>query len=349
MLLSYPTDEALASDVQEARPSLFESDGPLKEWVDLEPTDATTWSIIKGMRFRFSAIFNRCMITLKGPESVFVEMRMDKADKDEDGSVTAEEEEATVAELTTNCNTTFMNCGVVGALVLGVAYPLVMEVKTLSDSSKAYFGHKNTQTFAHIHHGILCVAVVLCMQVMVQSVLYFTQLNFYLPTASSKLWWIRFVKPQRMIASSIHVLGALIVAAPAGAAAFHSPRSAIITLSASVGYYVALLIFECSTTARTVAHVHNIAREHAHSIRGKAGAGGQMASNSAVAYVAEERQATVRAALEKAGLTLDAMSAVQDNVFCDSLLKDAGVQLPGDRLAIIRAVMGKDSPPRASR
>ena len=278
-------------------------------------------------------------VALGGSEGISTILQLLCADKDKDGEVSTEEEEALAEKLSSDASNLLTNMGVIAALALSIVFPMIVAAGQPSDDSTAYFGALAVRIFELAFYLLAGVECGISLGAVYYSVRSYTIISFWMPSAQDKIWYIRDISLVPLVVAAIVMVVLATIAIPCGAAAFVSPLAALFAAAGFVLFAVAMVLTEMGPCKTAVYRLHDRARGIVRERAEKA----QLSEDQKVdailrdAELPEERAAETRRKLERARLTFRVMNATSD-LLLNEALKEAGLEYAGERLAIIAAV-----------
>ena len=138
-----------------------------------------------------------------------------------------------------NMLTTF---GVVGALIASVVYPYAFESTPgdLSEYSIEYFGPNTTLCLFYVFYSLVCTSIVLSLSVVLETVMNYKHVAFWLCKVDSKLKYMQKVSLAGIVIKCWILVIVVALTVPFGAAALLSPVSSLIA-TVSMGFLLILL------------------------------------------------------------------------------------------------------------
>jgi hypothetical protein len=309
----------------------------LTYFASLEGPTPEKWGICKAIMFLGSVLAPGGKRGINA-ESVAQDLHLALMDKDGDGDISEEEKEATCLAMVNETNNLLVNLSVIGALILGIVYPICFEDLTPSDPSIEYFGEEMVDWCLFLYHGLLVFMTSLSIIVVTMGVLLYKHLNFFMVTIEMKLWWLQTVSVKPLVVLAQLILLVLPISLPVGAVAKQGPTAGAISLGFGLIFWVTLTIYMYVYQNWLMAIQHDKIKFYVKKLAAK-----QLQSPTAAVSNLLQKPMYHKAAtkLKGAKLTLDGlMDALPDfgPIFVNNLLVRSGIDSPGERLAIINAL-----------
>ena len=335
---SEPAQDDSSCDALYVKPEVLQK---LETWALVDAPTAEEFAQLSLLsKFRLlGGEMERGSVALGGSEGISTVLQLLCADKDKDGEVSTEEEEALAEKLSSDASNLLTNMGVIAALALSIVFPMIVAAGQPSDDSTAYFGALAVRIFELAFYLLAGVECGISLGAVYYSVRSYTIISFWMPSAQDKIWYIRDISLVPLVLAAIVMVVLAAVAIPCGAAAFVSPLAALFATAGLALFAAAMVHTEMGPSKIAMYRLHDRARGLVRERAEKA----QLSEDQKVeailrdAELPEDRAADIRRKLERARLTFRVMHATAD-LLLNEALKEAGVDYAGERLAIIAAV-----------
>lgn len=150
-------------------------------------------------------------------------------------------------------------CGVVGALLITLMYPLALSPFTVSDESAKFFLQRTIEAFQYIYFAFITSTLVLAMLVVYFSVRMYMEVNM-MSSMRSRLWYLDSSRLVMVALMCLWCFRTLVAALPFGAAIYVTPIAGIILGVLAGVFIVAAEAFEGHANRTTIGQLHQDAR-----------------------------------------------------------------------------------------